>query len=175
MLTRNNNAEKHQAPSNMRSGGSVPNTMNVYFTWLISAIGHVRVNFGCEISKLSTEKLVNCDIYLPVVRVYADSRSTCFPLPELARWNLVQSTKFLRVTVRSHVSTAPTMHESRHFIDPWTIDIISSFSLAIGTRWVQADILSSSFVVSLSFSRTLYSDEYKNSSCFFRFKWRSLT
>jgi hypothetical protein len=109
---------------------------------------------------------VNCNIYLPVVRVYADSRSTCFPLPELTRWNLVQSTKFLRVTVRSHVSTAPTMHESRHFIDPWTIDIISSFSLAIGTRWVQADILSSSFVVSLSFSRTLYSDEYKNSSCF---------
>jgi hypothetical protein len=56
--------------------------------------------------------------YRMKVRLYADGRSKCFTQPEIVEWNPVQSTKLLRVTVRSHVSTAPTMHESRQCIDP---------------------------------------------------------
>lgn len=90
----------------------------MYFTRLRFAVRHVRVNFCYEISVLYSRQLVKCNIYVPVVRVYADGRSTYIPVLELVVRNLVRISKLLRLTVRSHVSAVPTMHESRHCIDP---------------------------------------------------------
>jgi hypothetical protein len=65
-----------------------------------------------------SRQFVHCIIYTPKLKRYADGRSICIPVIYLVEWNLIQSAKLLRLAVRSHVNAAPTMHESRHCIDP---------------------------------------------------------